>query len=349
MKIHFFTKRNDMCGSSRQRVFQIVEELHARGFEADVHRPSACEISETPWPEKFTVLWQHILALREIKKGDIVYLQRPINNKYFSILLVIYTLVFRRKTFFDMDDAVFAYMPVRTKLFTYISDVIIVGCHPLMEWSKTYNAHIEFIPTSVRFEKYKAWTRNYSKKNEKLTIGWVGGANYHYENLKLLAPVFQKLVTAKIPLKFILVGASKNQKVYDLFNSIVGLDVQLIDAVDWTDQHSVPKVIQEFDIGVMPLVDELSTRYKCSFKAIEYMACGVVPIISSVGENSYLVQDGVNGFLANTTDEWVQKIIHVYENPQIYSEVGARAQQKIKEYYSFDAIVTKLIEIFSRI
>lgn len=346
MKIHFFTKRDAKTGSSRQRAFLVAGELIKKGVAADVHWPSSALISETPWPKKISLLWRHIVGFTEIKKGDILYLQRPINNKYFVILVILYKLIFRRKMSFDMDDAVFVYLPWKTKIFTKLCDVIIVGNHYLYDWAKKHNPNVSIIPTSVDFEKYRARTRDYSVSNEKLTIGWIGGANYHYENLKLLVPIFTKLVQDSVPMKFILIGSSGNKKVYDLFHQIDGLDAECIDALDWTDPMAVPNQIQRFDIGIMPLINHEQTRGKSAFKAIEYMACGVATIVSPIGENTYLIQDGVNGFLASNTQEWVEKIEYLYRHPEKLSAVGKNAQDTIKAHYSFEANVPKLIDIF---
>jgi len=349
MKIHFYTKRDEKTGSSRQRAFLVADELNKKGVSADVHRPSGALISETPWPRKMKLIWHHVVGFTEIKKDDILYLQRPINNKYLVLLIIFYKLLFRRKMLFDMDDTVYVYLPYKTRFFTKMCDGIIVGSHYLYDWAKKYNSKVYIIPTSVTFEKYQAFTRDYSTRSEKLTIGWIGGANYHYDNLKLLVPVFQGLVEKSIPFKFILIGSSGNQKVYDLFNHIQGLDVEFIDALNWSDPKAAPSNIQKFDIGLMPLVDDETTRGKCAFKAIEYMACGVATIVSPVGENPYLVQDGINGFLARNTEEWIEKILRISQDTELASRLGKAGQSTIKDHYSFDANVTKLIEIFPQI
>jgi glycosyltransferase involved in cell wall biosynthesis len=350
MKIHFFTKREKRGGSSRQRAFFVSEELNKRGGNSDIHSPSGATISETPWPKKMKLVWQHVVGLKDIQKEDVLYLERPINNKYLVVLLVLYKIFFRRKMIFDMDDTVFVYLPHKTKFFTKFCDAITVGNHYLYDWAKQYNPNVHIVPTAIHFEKYSAFTRDYALVNEKFTIGWIGGAKWHYDNLQLLVPIFQKLVANSIPFKFVLIGASGDEKVHRLFTEIEGLDVEFIgDLNDWSNPSESASQLQKFDIGIMPLVDKVSKRGKSAYKAIEYMACGVVPIISPVGENSYLVQDGVNGFLANGTDEWVEKITHIYNHRELCPEIGRKAQQTIKERYSFDAIVPKIIEICQKL
>ena len=54
-----------------------------------------------------------------------------------------------------------------------------------------------------------------------------------------------------------------------------------------------------FDIGLMPLNDDLWSRGKCGLKIIQYLSVGVPVVCTPVGINSDIIQDGENGFWAN--------------------------------------------------
>ena len=248
---------------------------------------------------------------------------------------------------FDFDDAIYLHSFFKTKTLTRLADAIIVGSHELKNWAEKYNKNVYVIPTCVKFKNYEKFSKIYSENEKKCVIGWVGGAIDQYDNLKLLVPIFEKLITDRIQIKFLLIGALGSKKVYNLFQSIKGLDVEFIDALNWSDPIAVPSHIQKFDIGVMPLVDTEWNRGKCAFKAIEYMACGVPVVISAIGENNYLVQDGVNGFLAKTTWEYAEKLKKLIFDNNLRRKIGQAGQKRVKEKYSYDSNIKIICSIIN--
>lgn len=347
--IHFFTKGDIKSGSSRQRAFLISQELNLAGLKSVVHQPSTMEISETQWPRKARQIWKIMRILRTINKDDIVFLQRTVYNKYFWLVIVCYKLLFRRRMIFDFDDMVYINSALATKVLVQISDAVIVGSHALFDWAKSINDNTYLVPTSLDFKEYFAYKKDYSKRSDELVLGWIGGATYHYENLRLLLPVFKRLIEQEVNFRFILIGAMGDKKVYDLFNGITDLKVEFIDHLEWGRAGVVPAAIQKFDIGLMPLVDDPWNRSKCAYKAIEYMACGVVTIASPVGENNYLITDGTNGFLPAHTEDWVDNIMETCGQKIDMEKISLAAIKTIKCNYSFSVAVPSIIEIINNI
>ena len=64
------------------------------------------------------------------------------------------------------------------------------------------------------------------------------------------------------------------------------------------------------------------------------MACGVPVVASPVGVNREIIQDGVNGFLASTPEEWDAKLATLIADPGLRRRIGAAGRRTIEERYS---------------
>ena len=62
--------------------------------------------------------------------------------------------------------------------------------------------------------------------------------------------------------------------------------------------------------------------------------------------NSDIIEDGVNGFLAETDDEWVEKLSTLIENPKLRTEMGKRGREKVVAEYSVEANKEKWLALF---
>ena len=349
MVVHFFTFSDAKGGSSRQRVFRVVEELRTRNINAVIHTPPVLFISRTRWPKKFVLIVQVIRALCTIRKGDIVYLQRTISNKYFFVLLVAYLSIFRRKMIFDFDDPVYLHSFFKTKVFTQMADVVVVCTHGQKEWALQYNKNVHILHIALDHLAYAAYTKNYTEKADRYTIGWVGSGPEHLKNLEILANVFTKLVPqTNIPFRLVLIGAVGRTKVRELFESIPGLAFDCIDALNWTDQSSVPKEIQKFDIGVIPHQSSGAwNESKSSFKVLEYMACGVAVVCSRFGEMPYIIEHETQGFLPQTEEEWVQDLQRLLGDRALQARLGKAGQERVAREYSFAVLLPRLHNILT--
>ena len=88
------------------------------------------------------------------------------------------------------------------------------------------------------------------------------------------------------------------------------------------------------DIGVYPLTDDEWSRGKCGFKAIQFMACGVPVVASAVGVNREIIQDGVNGFLASSEAEWVDKIRRLLNDATLRRRMAEAGRRTVERSYS---------------
>ena len=98
------------------------------------------------------------------------------------------------------------------------------------------------------------------------------------------------------------------------------------------------------DVGVYPLADDEWSKGKCGFKAIEFMACGVPVIASAVGVNRDIIQDGVNGLLASSDAEWVEKLGRLLADAALRRRLADEGRRTVERAYSLHVNAPKLAE-----
>jgi glycosyltransferase involved in cell wall biosynthesis len=100
------------------------------------------------------------------------------------------------------------------------------------------------------------------------------------------------------------------------------------------------------DIGIMPLADNEWSKGKCGFKLIQYGALGIPSVTSPVGVNTDIIQDGVNGYLASTDEEWVEKLSLLIKNEDLRKQLGKAGRKTVEDQYSVEANKEKWISLF---
>jgi len=85
---------------------------------------------------------------------------------------------------------------------------------------------------------------------------------------------------------------------------------------------------------------------KTGFKTIQYMSVGIPCVVSSLGSNREIVKNGVNGFLATSDEEWIEKISLLIEKPVLRKIMGTCARKTVEEKFSLEVSAPKYLEIF---
>ena len=107
--------------------------------------------------------------------------------------------------------------------------------------------------------------------------------------------------------------------------------------------------INKFDVGIMPLFDEPWERGKCGYKLIQYMACGKPVIASPVGINQKIIKHGVNGFLAQTDEDWYYYLNILKKDEDLRIKMGMNGRKLVEDEYSLQIQAPRLISLFLKI
>jgi len=272
-------------------------------------------------------------VLRSRNEYDAFFIYReayPFGPAVFETLLARST---GRPLVYDFDDAVYLNNTSEANKFVSVLKypkkvpsiirqcaLVLAGNQHLADYAREYNPTVTVLPTCVDTSVFVSRTTPPAPGATPI-IGWIGTpttATY----LKSLAPALARVAARQ---KFLLRVSGTGDPI----------DMPGVDAMNepWSLEREV-ELFNTCDIGVYPLRDDEWERGKCGFKAIQFMACGVPVVAAAVGVNREIIQDGVNGFLASTEDEWVDKIQCLIRDPGLRRRLGEAGRKTIEERYS---------------
>jgi glycosyltransferase involved in cell wall biosynthesis len=107
--------------------------------------------------------------------------------------------------------------------------------------------------------------------------------------------------------------------------------------------ENVYSYLKIFDIFVLPSLWE-----GCPVSLLESMGYGIASIATDVGDVSYIIENGKDGFIVEKNDylKLSEKIIYLIENEEERKKIGEKAREKIKKYFSCEEMVEKYASIY---
>lgn len=278
-----------------------------------------------------------------LSKYDYIFIHReaaPIGPPVFEWLI---SEVFRKKIIYDFDDAIWLkwsssanpYSSLikcswKVKYICKYSKTVSVGNSFLADFAKKYNNDVRIIPTVVDTENVHTGLKD--QRDSPLTIGWTGTFTNFY-HIGEVSKVINDL---------------KKRYVFD-YLIISNKDPELPDVEyvykEWNLQSEIDDLLS-INIGIMPLRDEKIGLGKCAFKAIQYMSLGIPAVVSPVGANCEVVQNGVTGFWAATDKEWYDAIEQLICDEKLRINMGLNAQKFISGNYSVKATTQLFLNLF---
>lgn len=199
------------------------------------------------------------------------------------------------------------------------SDVVLAGNQWLADYARQHARDVVVLPTCIDTDWFRPRVRN--DRRDRPVVGWIG-SHSTAKYLLSLAPVLQA-VAERVSFTMLVVGSPTLPR-------IRGVEVR---AVGWNLKREA-ELFASCDVGIYPLWDDPWSRGKCGFKAIQFMACGVPVVAAAIGANRQIVQDGANGLLASTPEEWVEKLGRLLREEALRRTLGEAGRRTVEERYS---------------
>lgn len=177
--------------------------------------------------------------------------------------------------------------------------------------------------------------------NEKNEFNVAMVANFSdYKDYESYFEVVKELIKYNLIDKAYAVG---NGKYLNKYKSIIEEDILLKDKVIFTgNTDNIEKFLKNISIGFLFSTEEFSEGISNS--VLEYMASGVVPIVSDIGASSEIIDNEVDGFLVNKYD--INSIIKIIkklkENKQLVHDIQEKAYKKVEDRFNLQKNLSKL-------
>jgi len=344
--------RPNRSPSQRFRMEQYFPYLKKAGFEFDYswfinEKDDAVFYSQGKWPGKLGLFLKAVrVRLNDVLKKnsyDFIFIQR----EAFMTGSVFFEKQLSRakaKLIYDFDDAIWLddtslsnqrlkwlKRPGKIADIIHMADEVVAGNNFLAAYARQFNTNTHVIPTVIDTTVFVPIERKYK---DKVSIGWSGSltTKKHFE---IIIPALERL-KEKFSDKIELIHIGDANMIYG--------DLQ-IENIQWNFENEIAD-LSRIDIGLMPLPDDDWSKGKCGFKALLYMSLAIPPVVSAVGVNTEIVHDGLNGLLAHSLQDWVDKVSTLITSSDLRGKLGREARKTVEKKFSVSSQWPKFISLF---
>lgn len=317
--------------SARARIIQYKTPLTNYGIELNPRYFKPLRYAPpTSWMKQLSRLtrvdkWRYYQMHRTISRLPLFIEQFRHDIIWQNRLIVHHQSFYERKLskpiVFDFDDAIW----INDKESSVINglkkaSLVFAGNEYLADYALKHNKNTCVIPTVIDPDflfPLKAEATGF-------TIGWIGTES-NFEYLGLIKPAIEKFLSENKDAKLHIVSTiPPPQFKFDgtkyLFEK-------------W-EAEKENELINKFSIGLMPLKDNDFTKGKCSFKMLQYMACGKPVVVSPVGTNNKILNESEVGFSAISTSDWLSAFNILKSDKGFYKSCSINARRLAEMKYS---------------
>jgi glycosyltransferase involved in cell wall biosynthesis len=359
IKIVALTKYGRLGASSRMRSLQYLPWFQQAGLQVTMHPLLSDELLQARYKNGgygLSLLQAYTHRLRFLvarKQFDVVWIEKealpwwPLWLELALLRGVPYVL--------DYDDAVFHNYDQHSNLWVRRlygqrldglmagAALVVCGNNYLAQRAREADAPwVEVVPTVIDLERYPE-----PPKTDAMTPAWLPVADKRPRIVWIGSPsTVDYLQLLREPLQAL---AARQQFVLRVIGGgAVNLPGVAVEVMLWAEATEVEN-ISTCQVGVMPLLDSLWERGKCGYKLIQYMACGLPVVASGVGVNPEIVRNGENGFLANTSQEWVAALEKLLESPSLRRQMGALGRHQVESEYCIQKTGPRIAELLQSV
>ena len=163
-------------------------------------------------------------------------------------------------------------------------------------------------------------------KDDLIRIGYASGSPTHQKDFSQIVSVITRLLSEYSKCRLVLFHQGEVE--FLKISEFLELH-KVINQIEWRSivpLIKLPEEMARFDINIAPLEsDNIYCNSKSELKYFEAALVEVPTVASPTAPYRRAIQDGITGFLAQTADEWYEKLKCLIENKNLRHNIGRAA------------------------
>ncbi|HEY0594058.1 MAG TPA: glycosyltransferase family 4 protein [Thermoanaerobaculia bacterium] len=333
--------------SARFRVRQHIDPLRWWGIDVVESVPRIDAYRAIPWDPasrlgRFALraLYQGLIAGKTLsrlpgvlasRRADVTWLERGLLPGRLTLEPLLGTPLV-----LDVDDAIWMHGRQAERAAADTASraaIVFAGNAFLAEWFSRYCRDVRVIPTAVDTDRFGI--AGEGSRYDRFTIVWTGtSSNLPY--LYAIEPALERFLAGREA--ELLVVSERAPR----FRTI---DSSRVRFVRWSPATEA-SAIGRAQVGVMPLGTSDWDRGKCSFKMLQYMACGLPVVATPTGMNRDLLEMDDIGFGPSSESEWVDALMALESDPDGARRLGSNGRKLVETRFSRNVVSVQIRDAF---
>lgn len=208
-----------------------------------------------------------------------------------------------------------------------LADFVIVSTPGMAEVAKKhFSGPIHLWRNAIDLETRQAALRyvlfGRKQQGDKVRIGYASGSRAHNADFAVAEDSLIKVLAEHPQTELHIVGYHEPSKRLDVYSD-------RITQIPFQDYPTYIENVSQFDISLVPLLPDAFNDCKSAIRYLESSIVGVPAIATDIGDFSYLIDSGVNGFLAASDRDWHEMLSALVADPALREKTGTAARDYV--------------------
>jgi len=180
-----------------------------------------------------------------------------------------------------------------------------------------------------------------SHDNSTFVLGYMSGSRAHEANFRTISSQIAKIMGAYENIRFKIVGHLELGKEFEPFKD-------RIDKVPFVSYDIYIRELGGVNLNLVPLTIDGFNECKSAIRYLEASLLKIPTLVSSVGDFKSIIDNGQNGFLLESYDDWYEKMVEFIKYPDKAKAMGEAAFSNVEERYMLTGVPQSAASLFTR-